>query len=104
MNALARRLYLTVAPGAAASLSLGVSNADQLGPGDISGDLVPCHRSYQGWGPDRTSEQSFQLDLRCDHCQRASRVTRRTANQRSHRRVSDRYDLGGAYQEARTIL
>jgi hypothetical protein len=43
VNALARRLYVTVAPGATAGLPFGVSSTDQLGPGGISGDLGVLH-------------------------------------------------------------
>jgi hypothetical protein len=47
VNALARSLYATVAPGATAGLPLEVSSADQLGRGGISGDLGVRTASYQ---------------------------------------------------------
>ncbi|MGH3857735.1 MAG: hypothetical protein ACRDR6_30445 [Pseudonocardiaceae bacterium] len=48
--ALARGLSVTVAPGATAGLPFGMSSADQLGPGGISGDLGALHRVVPEWG------------------------------------------------------
>ncbi len=47
VNALARRVYVAVAPGATAGLPFRVSSADQLGPGGISGDLVSSTVAYR---------------------------------------------------------